>query len=86
MSIHLCPEVTLRRSTDVIDIDCVPEPGDLLAQLRDESRGTGFAAARTPQGYRLRYDGLCDFDVSADLTEMTWKLTPEGDPGMVSVL
>ncbi len=81
-----CPEVTLRRSRDAIDMDWVPEPGELLAQVRDEDRGMGFAAARTAQGYRLRYDGLCDFDISADLTQMSWKLTTGGDPGMISVL
>lgn len=82
----LRPEVTLRRSMDTVDVDWVPEPADLLAHSRDEGRGTGFVVARTPQGYRLRIEGLCDFDVSCDLAEMTWKMPPGGDPGMVSVL
>lgn len=82
----LRPDVTLRRLTDAIDVDWLPEPADLLAHSRDEARGTGFVAARTPQGYRLRIDGVCDFDVSCDLAEVTWKLVPGGDPGLVSVL
>jgi hypothetical protein len=82
----LRPEVTLRRSTDTIDLGWVPEPADRLAHSRDEVRGTGFVAGRTPQGYRLRFAGLCDFDVSGDLAEVTWKLVPGGDPGLVSVL
>jgi hypothetical protein len=83
-SLH--PEVTLRRSMEAIDVDWIPEPAELLALWRDEVRGTGFVAGRTPQGYRLRIDNLCDFDVSFDLAEVTWKLIPGGDPGMVSVL
>jgi hypothetical protein len=82
----LRPEVTLRRSMEAIDVDWIPEAAELLALWRDEVRGTGFVAGRTPQGYRLRIDNLCDFDVSCDLAEVTWKLVPGGDPGMVSVL
>lgn len=82
----LRPEVTLRRSTDEVDVDWVPEPADLLADWHDEGRRTGFVAARTQQGYRLRIDGLCDFDVSCDLSEVTWKLVPGRDPELVSVL
>lgn len=80
------PEVTLRRSSDVIDVGWLPEPADLLAQVRDEVRGMGFIAARTAQGYRLRIEGLCDFDLSGDLATVTWKVIPGGDAGLVSVL
>jgi len=83
-SLH--PEVTLRRTSDAMDVDWIPEPTDLLAHARDEAKGTGFVAGRTPQGYRLRVEGLCDFDVSSDLAEVTWKLFPGGDLGLVSVL
>jgi hypothetical protein len=82
----LRPEVTLRRSSDAIDVDWEAKPADLLAHSRDEVRGTGFVAARTAQGYRLRIESLCDFDVSCDLSEVTWKLVPGGDEGLVSVL
>lgn len=82
----LRPEVTLHRSTDEIDIDWTPKPVDVLAVFRDEARQTGFVAARTPQGYRLRIDGVCDFDVSCDLAKMTWKTFLGGDTGLVSVL
>jgi hypothetical protein len=83
---YLRPEMTLRRSSDVIDLQWEVKPADLLAHLRDDVRGTGFIAARTPQGYRLRIEGLCDFDVSGDLTEVSWKVVPDGDTGLVSVL
>lgn len=53
-------QMTLRRSMD--GIDWTPEPADLLADSPDE--GVGFVAASTPEGYRLRFDGLYDFDVS----------------------
>ncbi|MDT5050528.1 MAG: hypothetical protein QOG75_6440 [Mycobacterium sp.] len=86
VDVSLRPEVTLRQSMEAIDVDWMPEPAELLALLRDEVRGTGFVAGRTPQGYRLRIDNICDFDVSCDLAEVTWKLVPGGDPGMVSVL
>jgi hypothetical protein len=82
----LPPDVTLRRSSDAIDVDWQAKPADLLAHLRDDVRGMGFVAARTAQGYRLRIAGLCDFDVSCDLAKVTWKLVPGGDQGLVSVL
>lgn len=82
----LRPEVTLRRCSDAIDVDWVPRPVDLLARLRDDVRGTGFIAARTSHGYRLRIEGLCDFDISGDLAEVAWKVVPDGDIGLVSVL
>jgi hypothetical protein len=82
----LRPEVMLRRSTEEVETDWAPARADLLAGARDESRGMGFIAGRTSQGYRLRFDGLCDFDVSSDLAKVTWKLCPGGDPGLVSVL
>jgi hypothetical protein len=70
----------------VIDLQWEVKPADLLAHLRDDVRGTGFIAARTPQGYRLRIEGLCDFDVSGDLEEAFWKVAPGRDIGLVSVL
>ena len=84
--VSLRPEVTLRRSSEPIDVDWQAKPADLLAHSRDEVRGTGLVAARTAQGYRLRIEGLCDFDVSCDLAEVTWKVVPGGDQGLVSVL
>jgi hypothetical protein len=84
--VSLRPEVTLRRSSDAIELEWEAKPADLLAHLRDEIRGTGFIAARTPQGYRLRIEGLCEFDVSGDLAEVSWKVAPGGDIGLVSVL
>ena len=84
--LSLRPEVTLRRCSDEIDVDWEAKPVDLLAHVCDEVRGTGFIAARTAQGYRLRIEGLCDFDVSRDLAEVTWKVVPGGDQGLVSVL
>lgn len=84
--VSLRSEVTLRRSTDEVDTGWIPKPADLLADWRDEDRRVGFVAARTPEGYRLRIEGLCDFDVSCDLSEVTWKLLPGRDPDLVSVL
>ncbi|PZS35495.1 MAG: hypothetical protein DLM61_01775 [Pseudonocardiales bacterium] len=82
----LRPEMTLRRSADQVDIDWVPESADLLIDACDEDHRTGCVAALTSHGYRLRYYGLCEFDVSRDLAEVTWKLVAGGDPGLVSVL
>jgi hypothetical protein len=82
----LRPEVTLSQCSDAIDVDWEAKPADLLAHVRDEIRGTGFVAARTPKGYRLRFEGLCDFDVSCDLAEVTWKVVPGAEVGWVSVL
>ncbi|MGH3974361.1 MAG: hypothetical protein ACRDS9_13690 [Pseudonocardiaceae bacterium] len=79
-------EMTLHRSTDEVDIDWAPDPADVLTVWRDEARQTGYIAARTPQGYRLRVDSVCDFDISGDLTTATWNLIPGADQGLVSVL
>ncbi|MFZ2116217.1 MAG: hypothetical protein WCB73_15400 [Pseudonocardiaceae bacterium] len=80
------PDLTLRRSTEPIDLSWKPEEPDLLARAVDERHAVWYVAARTPAGYRFRFTGLCDFDISADLAEATWTLTPGGEPGLVSVL
>ena len=82
----LAPEMTLRRSDRAVDTGWAPEPGDLLARVLDEDRGVGYLAARTSGGYRLRFDDLCDFDLSEDLSAVTWQTLPGRDPGLVSVL
>lgn len=80
------PEVTLRRGTAELDHDWAPEPADLLAGARDDDRGAGFLAGRTPEGYRLRFEGLCEFDISSDLARMTWKRFGGSDPELISIL
>lgn len=80
------PEVTLRRSTAKLDNDWAPEPADLLAGSRDDDRGIGFVAGRTPCGYRLRFEGLCEFDISGDLTRVTWKRFEDGNLELVAIL
>ncbi|MGH3823302.1 MAG: hypothetical protein ACRDRA_10800 [Pseudonocardiaceae bacterium] len=80
------PEVTLRRSTAELDHDWVPQPADLLAGARDDDRGMGFVAGRTPLGYRLRFEDLCEFDISSDLARMTWKRFAGSDPELVAIL
>lgn len=82
----LVAEMVLRRSTHCMDVGWEPKPDELLARVWIEARGVGYAAARTPEGYRLRFDDLCDFDISSDLIHVTWTLLPGRDPGLVSVL
>ncbi len=79
-------ELVIRRSHDPVDADWEPKPPDLLVELHREDEGTGYIAARTPDGYRMRFTGLCEFELDGDLTEATWTLVPGRDPGMVSVL
>lgn len=86
VDICLPPEMTLRRSSHSVDVGWWPKPADLLAQSRDEISGTSYLASRTSQGYRVRFDGLCEFDLSAGLTEVTWKLFTGGDPELASVV
>lgn len=82
----LVPEMSLRRSAASLDADWTPQPDDVLAVVRDEARGVGYVAAKTPDGYRLHFDGLCAFDLSRDLGEVSWAILPERDPGLVAVL
>lgn len=82
---HL-PEMTLRRSGEPLDMDWEATADDVLARVGDATNGFGYMAARTPNGYRLRFRGLCDFDVSIDLREVTWTMWPDRDPATVSVL
>jgi hypothetical protein len=83
---RLVPDLTLRRSTEPVDLSWKPGQPDLLARAVDERHAVWYVAARTPAGYRFRFTGLCDFDISADLSDATWTLAPGGDPGVVSVL
>jgi hypothetical protein len=83
---RLVPDLTLRRSTEPIDLSWKPEEPDLLARAIDDRRAIRYVLARTPAGYRFRFADLCDFDISADLAKATWTLAPGGDPGVVSVV
>ncbi len=83
---RLVPDLTLRRSTEPVDLSWEPEEPDVLARAVDERRAVRYAVARTPAGYRFRFADLCDFDISADLADATWALAPGGDLGVVSVL
>ncbi len=83
---RLVPDLTLRRSAEPVDLSWKPEEPDLLARAVDERHAVRYVATRTPTGYRFRFTGLCDFDISADLADATWALAPGGDPGVVSVL
>jgi hypothetical protein len=80
------PEVILRRSTAELDHDWEPPPANLLASTREDNHGRGFVASRTARGYRLRFDGLCEFDISSDLARMTWKRFASGDPELIAIL
>jgi hypothetical protein len=83
---RLGPDLTLRRSTEPFDFSWKPEEPDLLARAVDERHAVRYVLARTPTGYRFRFTGLCDFDISGDLADATWALAPGGNPGVVSVL
>lgn len=83
---RLVPDLTLRRSSEPVDLSWKPKEFDLLARVVDERHAVRYVLARTPTGYRFRFTDLCDFDISADLANVTWTLAPRGDPGVVSVL
>lgn len=81
------PDLTLRRSTGLMDPAWEPKPVDVLAHLWNEAQSVGYVAARTPQGFRLRFLDAFDFDVSPDLSEATWTpASPAADAGLASVL
>jgi len=82
----LPPELTLRRSPHLPDVDWEPEPDELLTRVWDETRRVRYVAGRTQQGYRLRFVDLCDFDLSSDLSQATWTTAPGRDPGLAAVL
>jgi hypothetical protein len=82
----LVPELTVRRGASPMDLGWEPKPDDLLTDFSDDATGVRYVAARTPEGFRLRFGGLCEFDLSADLTSATWALHPERDARLVPVL
>lgn len=76
----------LRRGMHAIDEGWEPRPGDLLLQAKDPGRGVGYVAGRTQHGFRLRFDGVCQFDLSPDLSQASWQMAPAADLGTVAIL
>lgn len=79
------PDMVLRYSPSAVPV-WTPQPEALLAAAWVESRQEGYTAARTDDGYRLRFPDLCDFDLSADLRVVTWRMAVGANPGVVAVL
>lgn len=79
-------QVTLRRATRPVDVEWTPGEGEVLARVQDHERGVSYVAGRTVDGMRMRIDNVCQFDLSSDLSQVSWQNTPASDPGMVSVL
>lgn len=79
------PTLTLREATDSYDPTWKPEAEDLVSQYWNETHGHGYLAARTPDGYRLRFHDMCDFDLDADLDQARWRLAPGVDPSWVPI-
>lgn len=79
------PDLTIRRSARPVEREWEPVHGDVLADTRDEGRTGGYVAARTPDGYRLRFLDTCEFDVTSDLGAAAWRVWP-GRAALVPVL
>ncbi len=79
------PVLTLCQAPDPYDPTWKPDAEDLVSRWWDEARGHGYLAARTADGYRLRFHDLCDFDLTADLGHGRWRLAPGVDPTWIPV-
>lgn len=79
------PDLTLRRAARPPVEDWEPAAGTVLAHLREADR-SWYLLARTPSGYRLRFAGLCDFDLSGDLRRASWAVVPGADPSVAAIL
>jgi hypothetical protein len=79
-------DLTLRRAPDEWDGTWKAEPADLISRRWSEERQEGYLSARTEDGYRLRLDDVCEFDLNAGLDEVVWRVAPGTDPGLVAVV
>lgn len=61
-----------------------PPEGKLLVRL--ELKGARYSAVETDAGYRLRFDGVCEFDFSPDDRRISAHLGPEGGLELARVL
>jgi hypothetical protein len=63
-----------------------PIDGDIVGEERDADGQVLYHVFHLPSGYRLRAYGICDFDISQDLTEVTCHPEPGVDPEWIPLL
>lgn len=64
-----------------------PVDGTLLLEARWDDDDVGYAFVERPDGRcLLRFNGTCDFDISADLADVTVSPVEGADPGIAVVL
>lgn len=79
-------EVTLHQARDRYNCAWEPAPADLMSRHRNFENGHGYVSARVPDGYRLRFDDCCEFDLNAALDQIVWRLAPGADSGLVPIM
>lgn len=79
-------DMTLRRADDGYDTDWDPDATEVMSFHRDDAQGHGSLSARTPGGYRLRFEGCCEFDLNPALDRIVWRLAPGADAGLVPIV
>jgi hypothetical protein len=80
------PDLTLRQAHDEYDPGWKPEPTDLMSRYWSEAYQNGYLSARTTDGYRLRFDDYCEFDLNAGLDRAKWRVAPGAEPGLVPIV
>ena len=80
------PAMILRQSSDLLWTASCPDQKDVIATIWNEPPGLRYYLARTPGGYRLHFDAIGEFDISADLVDVSWKMAPGQERGLISVL
>jgi hypothetical protein len=61
-------------------------PGELIADVRDERTGTFYSFARSGGRLLLRFHGAAEIEADDGLRDLTAYVSPEADPGLLSVL
>jgi hypothetical protein len=79
------PDLTLRRGRER-RVPHDPLPGHELARLSDAGRHVHYSMARHRGRFRFRFGGACEFDADLGLTEITYHVDPDSDPGLAAIL
>lgn len=79
------PDLVLRVGAERPVPDTDP-PGQVLAALGRPDGGRFYCFTRTADAVVLRYPGLCEFVGDAGLADVTVRMHPGADPGLVPVL
>jgi len=80
------PDVILRRSNLGYDGGWAPAAESVVSRHHDAARGHSYVSARVGEGYRIRFDGVCEFDINPALDQILWRIAPGADAELVPLI